>query len=41
VSKHPSGTYNLLKDTKGEYTLQITNASKFWSITRYLVIKVK
>ena len=41
VSKHPSDTYNLLKDTKGEYTLQITNASKFWSITRYLVIKVK
>jgi len=41
VIKHPSDTYNLLKDTKGEYTLQITNASKFWSITRYLVIKVK
>jgi len=40
-SKHPKGTYNLLKDTKGEYTLQILNADKFWSITRYLVIKVK
>ena len=41
ASKHPEGSYNMLKDTKGEYTLQITNADKFWSITRYLVVKVK
>ena len=38
---HPEGSYSLLKDSKGEYTLRITNASEFWSVSKYLVIKVK
>lgn len=41
LTTHPSGSYSLLKDSKGEYTLRITDASKFWSISKYLVIKVK
>lgn len=41
LTTHPSGSYTLLKDSKGEYTLRITDASKFWSISKYLVVKVK
>lgn len=41
LSKHPAGSYTMLKDSKGEYTLKITNPSDFWSLTRYLVIRVK
>lgn len=41
LTNHPSGSYSLLKDSKGEYTLRITDATKFWSISKYLVIKVK
>ena len=41
LTTHPSSSYTLLKDSKGEYTLRITDAAKFWSISKYLVIKVK
>lgn len=41
LTTHPEGSYSLLKDSKGEYTLRITNASEFWSVSKYLVIKVK
>lgn len=41
LTNHPAGSYSLLKDSKGEYTLRITDASKFWSASKYLVIKVK
>lgn len=41
LTTHPQGSYTLLKDSKGEYTLRITDASKFWSISKYLVVKVK
>jgi len=41
MTNHPAGSYSLLKDSKGEYTLRITDASKFWSSSKYLVIKVK
>lgn len=41
LTTHPSGSYTLLKDSKGEYTLRITDPAKFWSISKYLVIKVK
>lgn len=41
LTTHPQGSYSLLKDSKGEYTLRITNVSDFWSISKYLVIKVK
>lgn len=41
LTNHPAGSYTLLKDSKGEYTLRITDVAKFWSVSKYLVIKVK
>lgn len=41
LTTHPAGSYTLLKDSKGEYTLRITDANKFWSVSKYLVVKVK
>ena len=37
----PAGSYSLDKDSKGQYTLRITNPQQFWSVSRYLVIMVK
>lgn len=41
LTSHPAGTYTLQKDQKGEYVLNITDPKKFWSVSKYLVIKVK
>ena len=41
LTTHPAGTYTLQKDQKGEYVLRITDAQKFWSVSKYLVIRVK
>lgn len=41
LTTHPAGSYTLLKDSKGEYTLRITDQTKFWSVSKYLVVKVK
>ena len=41
LTAHPEGTYELVKDDKGQLTLNITNPNKFWSVSRYLVIEVK
>lgn len=41
LTTHPQGSYTLLKDSKGEYTLRITDANKFWSVSKYLVVRVK
>lgn len=41
LTTHPEGSYSLLKDSKGEYTLRITNATEFWSVSKYLVVKVR
>lgn len=41
LTSHPAGTYTLEKDVKGQYVLKITNASKFWSVSKYLVVQVK
>ena len=41
LTAHPEGTYDLVKDDKGQLTLVITNPNKFWSVSRYLVIEVK
>ena len=40
VSKHPSGTYQFIKGTDGKVSLIINDTSTFWSLTKYLVIKV-
>lgn len=41
LTTHPAGSYELVKDTKGQLTLKITNPTEFWSVSRYLVIQVK
>ena len=41
LTNHPAGSYTLLKDSKGEYILRITDAARFWSVSKYLVVKVK
>lgn len=41
LTAHPEGTYEFVKDDKGQLTLKITNPNKFWSVSRYLVIEVK
>ena len=40
LTNHPANSYSLLKDSKGEYTLRITDAAKFWSVSKYLVVRV-
>lgn len=41
LTAHPEGSYELVKDDKGQLTLMITNPNKFWSVSRYLVIEVE
>lgn len=41
LTSHPGGSYELIKDDKGQLTLKITNPNHFWSVSRYLVIQVK
>ena len=41
LTTHPEGSYTLLKDSQGLYTLRITDAYKFWSVSKYLVVRVK
>ena len=38
---HPAGSYSLLKDSNGQYTLRISDPARFWSVSKYLVIRVK
>ena len=41
LTNHPAGSYTLLKYSKGKYTLRITDVAQFWSVSKYLVVKVK
>lgn len=41
LTSHPAGSYELVKDDKDEYTLQVTDSKAFWSASKYLVISVK
>ena len=41
LTNHPGGSYTLAKDAKGQYVLRITDPTKFWSTSKYLVIQVK
>lgn len=41
LTTHPTGSYELVKDDKGQLTLKITNPNQFWSVSRYLVIQVR
>lgn len=41
LTNHPSGSYSLDKDEKGQMVLKISNPSEFWSVSHYLVIQVR
>lgn len=41
LTMHPSSSYTLLRDSKDQYVLRITNPQIFWSTSKYLVIQVK
>ncbi len=41
LTTHPTGSYALEKDDKGQLTLKVTNPKEFWSVSKYLVIQVK
>lgn len=41
LTSHPAGSYQLVKDNEGKYTLNITDYKKFWSASKYLVIQVR
>ena len=40
LSIHPQNTYNLVKDDNKLITIEITNPSKFWSVSKYLVVQI-
>ena len=40
LTAHPEGSYTFEKNDKDLLTLVITNPTEFWSLSRYLVIKV-
>lgn len=40
MTAHPAGSYQLVKEEDGNITLVITDINQFWSISRYLVVKV-
>jgi TolA-binding protein len=41
LTTHPNGSYMLAKDANGYYELHISNPSRFWSVSKYLVMQVK
>ncbi len=41
LTSHPEGSYTLIRDGNGQYELHITNPTRFWSVSKYLVMQVK
>lgn len=41
LTNHPAGSYALERDANKQYTLRITDADAFWSVSKYLVVQVK
>ena len=41
LTAHPADSYELVRDENKMYTLNITDAASFWSVSRYLVIQVR
>jgi len=40
LSSHPQSSYNLVPGTDKKITIEITNPSKFWSVSKYLVVQI-
>lgn len=41
LTSHPAGSYQLTKDSKGEYELHVIDPAQFWGTSKYLVVQVK
>lgn len=41
LTNHPDGSYTLEKGSNGEYELNISDPTLFWSVSKYLVVQVK
>lgn len=40
LSSHPGNSYNLVIASNKKVTIEITNPSKFWSVSKYLVVQI-
>ena len=40
ISSHPQNSYNMVTTTDKNITIVITNPSKFWSVSKYLVVQI-
>jgi chromosome segregation ATPase len=40
LSTHPQNSYNLVTGADKKITIEITNPSKFWSVSKYLVVQI-
>ena len=40
LSFHPKNSYTMVKDADKNVIIQITNPTKFWSVTKYLVVQI-
>ena len=41
LTKHPEGSYELVRDAEKKYTLIIKNPENFWNAYKYLIIQIK
>ena len=41
LTKHPEGSYELVRDADKKYTLIIKNPENFWNASKYLIIQIK
>lgn len=41
LTKHPEGSYELVRDAEKYYTLVIKNPTEFWNASRHLIIQIK
>lgn len=40
LSQHPKNSYNLVTGTDKNVTIEITNPSGFWSVSKYLIVQI-
>ena len=40
ISSHPEDSYKLVTDDNKSITIEISNATKFWSVSKYLVVQI-
>lgn len=40
ITTHPKGSYNLVTGTDKKITIEITDPSRFWSVSKYLVVQL-